>query len=240
MRIDVFTIFPGLVDEFAKESLMGRARTSGLLDLRAHDLRDGAQGAHRSVDDAPFGGGPGMVLKAEPVFQSVEAVDPPRPLLLMSPSGKPFSQAYAHELAQLSGFALLCGRYEGVDQRVRDHLVDGELSLGDFVLGGGEVAALAVVEAVTRLLPGAMGNDASANDESFVDDLLEYPHYTRPADFRGWSAPDVLLSGDHARIERWRRAQSLRLTVDRRPDLMERRGGVSASEQALLDEFPPT
>lgn len=217
---------------------MGRARQAGLLDLRLHDLREATTDTHRTVDDAPFGGGPGMVLKPEPVFDSVEAADPPRPLLLLSPSGRTFDQPYARELAALDGFSLLCGRYEGVDQRIRDHLIDDEVSLGDFVLSGGEVAALAVIEAVTRLVPGVMGNESSAEDESFTDYLLEYPQYTRPRDYRGWEVPDTLLSGDHAKVDRWRRAQSLRLTLGRRPDLVKRRGGFSSAEETILDEFP--
>ena len=212
MRIDVFTIFPDMVSGFAGEALLGRAQAAGVLDIRVHDLRDHASGAHRAVDDAPFGGGAGMVLMPEPLFASVEEADPPRPLLYLSPTGRRFDQAVARELAALDGFSLLCGRYEGVDERVREHLVDGELSLGDFVLGGGEVAAMVVLEAVGRLVPGVMGNDESAGDESFSDGLLEYPHYTRPASFRGWDAPEVLRSGDHARVARWRRAQALART----------------------------
>jgi len=237
MRIDVFTIFPALVDDFAAESVMGRARREGLLDLRLHDVRDATTDAHRSVDDSPFGGGPGMVLKPEPVFVTVEAADPPRPLLLMSPSGRRFNQSWATELAASGGFSMLCGRYEGVDQRIRDHLIDEELSLGDFVLSGGEVAALSVIEAVTRLVPGVMGNDDSAADESFAEGLLEYPHYTRPQDFRGWEVPAVLRSGDHGRVARWRRVQALRVTIARRPDLIEARGGLSSEDEKLLAEF---
>jgi tRNA (guanine37-N1)-methyltransferase len=239
MRIDVLTIFPDMVGAFADESLLGRARRNGLLDLRVHDLRDATTDNHRTVDDTPFGGGAGMVLMAEPIFATVEAVDPPRPLLLLSPGGRTLDQAYARELAALDGFSLLCGRYEGVDERVRTHLVDGEISIGDYVLAGGEVAAMVVLEAVGRLVPGVMGNDTSADDESFSDGLLEYPQYTKPAELRGWSVPDVLRSGDHGRVERWRRAQSLRRTVERRPDLIEARGGLTPDEQRLLDELPP-
>jgi tRNA (guanine37-N1)-methyltransferase len=179
-----------------------------------------------------------MVLMAEPVFGAVEAVDPPRPLFLLGPGGRRFDQPLARELAAGTGFSLLCGRYEGVDQRVVEHLVDDELSIGDYVLAGGEAAALVVVEAVSRLVPGVMGNDASAEHESFgADGLLEEPVWTRPAEFRGWSVPEVLRSGDHGRIERWRRAQALARTMARRPDLVERRGGLSEAERALLDEF---
>lgn len=180
-----------------------------------------------------------MVLMPEPVFAAVEEVDPPRPLLLLSPSGRRFDQSMAIELADTDGFSLLCGRYEGVDERIASQLCDGAVSIGDFVLAGGEAAALVVIEAVVRLVPGVMGNDQSAGDESFVDGLLEYPHYTRPAEFRGSEVPAVLRSGDHGRVARWRRAQALARTIALRPDLIESRGGISAADQALLDEFPP-
>ena len=176
MRVDVFTIFPDMVTGFASQSLLGRAQDSGVLDLRVHDLREQATDPHRTVDDAPFGGGAGMVLMAEPVFAAVEAAAPPRPLLYLSPAGRRLDQGWARELAAGEGFSLLCGRYEGVDERVRQHLVDGELSIGDYVLGGGEVAAMVVLEAVGRLVPGVMGNDSSADEESFSEGLLEYPH----------------------------------------------------------------
>jgi tRNA (guanine37-N1)-methyltransferase len=237
MRIDVFTIFPDLVGAFTGESLVGKAVTDGHLDLRVHDLRDAATGVHRSVDDAPFGGGAGMVFTPGPVFDSVEAVDPPRPLLLLGPGGRRLDQAYATELAALDGFSLLCGRYEGVDERVHEHLVDGELSVGDYVLAGGEVAAMVVIEAVGRLVPGVLGNQASVDDESFSTGLLEYPQYTRPAEFRGWEVPEVLRSGDHARVARWRRAQALVRTAERRPDLLAARGGLTDEERSWLREF---
>ena len=258
MRIDVFTIFPGLVDGFCRESLLGRAREAGRLDLRCHDLRDHTTDVHRTVDDSPFGGGAGMVLRPEPVFASVEAADPPRPLYLLGPGGRLFDQATARRLASGDGFSLLAGRYEGVDHRVREHLVDGELSIGDYVLAGGEVAACVVIEAVSRLLPGVMGNERSAERESFgggggpsvaavgapveasdPPGLLEEPQYTRPASFRGWEVPEPLRSGDHARVERWRRAQALHRTVAARPDLIAARGGLTAEEQGLLEEFDP-
>ncbi len=239
MRIDVFTIFPGLVDSFCAESLLGKTRTSGLLDLRLHDPRSHTTDVHRTVDDAPFGGGAGMVMKAEPLFAAVEAAQPPRPLLLLGPGGRRFDQAMANQLAGSDGFSLLCGRYEGVDHRVREHLVDGELSVGDVVLNGGEVAACLVIEAVVRLLPGAMGNASSPVEESFgAAGLLEEPHYTRPAEFRGWAVPDVLRGGDHARIQRWRRAQALHRTLRDRPDLIDVRGGLSETDRRLLEEFP--
>jgi tRNA (guanine37-N1)-methyltransferase len=239
LRVDVFTIFPALVDDFARESLLGRARTSGVLDVRVHDLRAHATGVHRSVDDAPFGGGAGMVLMPEPVFAAVEQVDPPRPLFLLGPGGRRLGQSLARSLAQGGGFSLLCGRYEGIDQRVHDHLVDDELSIGDFVLAGGEVAAMVVLEAVGRLVPGVMGNETSAEEESFAEGLLEYPHYTRPAEFRGWGVPPVLRSGDHARVAAWRRARALERTLAHRPDLIDARGGLTDDERALLEAHPP-
>lgn len=239
MRVDVFTIFPGLVDAFCGESLLGRARSQGLLDLRCHDLREHTTDVHRTVDDSPFGGGAGMLLRPEPIFASVEAASPVRPLFLLGPGGRKFDQRVAEELAAGDGFSLLCGRYEGVDHRVREHLVDGELSVGDVVLSGGEVAACLVVEAVTRLVDGAMGNAESPVTESFgAGGLLEEPQFTRPAEFRGWGVPEVLRSGDHARIARWRRAQALHRTRRDRPDLISARGGITDDERELLEEFP--
>jgi tRNA (guanine37-N1)-methyltransferase len=237
MRIDIFSIFPTLIEEFARHSLLGRAIDEGVLDLRVHDFRDRASGKHRSVDDTPFGGGPGMVLRPEPIARTVREVEPPRPLLALTPSGRHFDQKLAAELATTAGFALLCGRYEGFDQRILDDVVDGELSIGDYVLGGGEAAALVVVESVTRLVPGVMGNESSALEESFAGGLLEYPQYTRPATFEGSDVPEALRSGDHARIAAWRRVQSLALTIRRRPDLIEARGGLTREEQDLLREF---
>ena len=241
MRIDVFTLFPQLVDNFCSESLLGRARNEKLVDVRSHDLREHTTDVHHSVDDTPFGGGAGMVLRAEPVFESFEKSGAPRPLLLLSPGGKPFDQAFANKLASLEGFSLLCGRYEGVDHRIREHLVDEEVSVGDVVLAGGEVGACLIIEAVTRLLPGVMGNAMSPITESFgASGLLEEPHYTRPAEFRGWQVPEVLRNGNHAQIERWRRAQALHRTLAKRPDLVELRGGITKDEQRLLEEFPPS
>lgn len=238
MRIDIFTIFPKLIDGFCQVSLLGRARASGAVDLRVHDLRELRTDTHRSVDDTPYGGGAGMVMTPEPIFEAVEAADPPRPLLLLGPGGRRLDQAVAQDLAGGDGFSLLCGRYEGVDARVADHLCDGELSIGDFVLAGGEVAACVVIEAVTRLLPGVMGNPESAGDESFgTAGLLEYPQYTRPAEYRGHEVPEVLRSGDHGRIARWRHAQALVRTAEKRPDLLARRGGLSPQDQKDLAEF---
>ena len=238
LRVDVFTIFPGFFAGALETSLLGRARERGLVDVRLHDPRDWTSDRHRAVDDTPFGGGAGMVMMPEPLFAAVEAVDPFRPLWLLSAAGRRFDQALARELAEGPGFSLLCGRYEGVDQRVADHLCDGELSIGDYVLAGGEAAALVVIEAVARLVPEVMGNEASAGDESFAEGLVEYPQYTRPAQFRGWAVPEVLRSGDHGRIARWRRAQALRRTLERRPDLFEGRG-LSDEERALLEEAAP-
>jgi tRNA (guanine37-N1)-methyltransferase len=237
MRAEVFTIFPDLVTSWCGASLIGKAWRSGAIDIVVHDLRSGTSDPHRSVDDSPFGGGAGMVLAPEPVFVSVEAATPVRPLYLLGPGGRRFDQAMARELASGAGFSLLCGRYEGVDERVADHLVDGELCIGDYVLAGGEAAAIVVVEAVARLVPGVIGNLASTEEESFSDGLLEYPQYTRPAEFRGWGVPDVLLSGHHQKVARWRRAAALARTLERRPDLVAARGGLSADEQALLAEW---
>jgi tRNA (guanine37-N1)-methyltransferase len=238
VRIDVFSIFPDVVTGYCRASILGRAWQAGALDVRVHDLRQGADDPRRSVDDSPFGGGAGMVLMPEPLFRCIEAVpDLPRPLYLLTPGGRTFDQAMAAELAALAdgpsgGFSLLCGRYEGVDQRVADHLVDGELSVGDFVLAGGELAALVVVEAVARLRPDVLGNENSAADESFSAGLLEYPQYTRPATFRGWEVPDVLRSGDHGAVASWRRSQALLRTAARRPDLLE----VLVRASALTDD----
>jgi tRNA (guanine37-N1)-methyltransferase len=240
VRIDVFTIFPDVIEQYCSASLVGRGRARGLLDLRVHDLRAAAGDPRRSVDDAPFGGGPGMVLAPEPLFAAVESVERTaglaRPLLLLSPGGRRFDQAMANELAAAGSASLLCGRYEGVDQRVAEHLVDGEVSVGDVVLAGGEAGALVVIEAVARLVPEVLGNASSPTDESFADGLLEYPQYTRPAEFRGWRVPDVLVSGDHGAVDRWRRGQALARTLARRPDLIAARGGLRADEVDLLVE----
>jgi len=237
MRIDVFSVVPDYFSGPLDASLLGRARAAGVLDVRVHDPRRWATDRHRTVDDTPYGGGPGMVLMAEPLYRAVDAVDPARPLLLLSASGAVFDQGSARQLAGDDGFSLVCGRYEGVDQRVADDLCDGELSIGDVVVAGGEAAALVVIEAVTRLVPGVMGNEESGLEESFDAGLLEYPQYTRPAELRGRTVPEVLRSGDHARVARWRRAQALRRTLERRPGLLGR--DLTADERALLNEFPP-
>ena len=237
-RVDVLTLCPGLIEHYASDTILARAAQRGVWELHTHDLRDATDDAHRTVDDTPFGGGAGMVLRAEPIVRTVEAIaNLPRPLIAVTPSGTPFTQTTARRLAQGSGFSLLCGRYEGFDQRALDLVVDDEVSLGDFVLAGGELAALCITEAVVRLLPGALGNDSSVEEESFSEGLLEYPHYTKPAEFRGLVVPDVLRSGDHGKVERWRRAQALRRTKERRPDLFAQHVLTKEDEKALR-EFP--
>ena len=214
-RIDVISLFPEYLTGPSRLALLGKAIDRGEVALRALDPLEHTSDVHRTVDDTPFGGGPGMVLRPEPIFACVEANEVQRPLFVMSASGRTFDQSVAEELAAGPGFSLICGRYEGVDQRVADHLADGELAVGGAVLAGGEVAALYIIEAVTRLLPGVMGNAKSAEEESFAGGLLEYPQYTRPAEFRGWSVPEILKSGDHAKIAAWRREQSERRTAER-------------------------
>lgn len=237
MRIDVFSVFPELVDGALATSIIGRARTNNKIDLRLHDPRDHATDVHRSVDDSPFGGGAGMVMRPDIIAASIRAAEPPRPLLALSASGRRFDQAMAHELAQSGGFSLLCGRYEGIDQRVLDAEVDGEVSIGDFVLAGGEVAAAVIIEATVRLLPGVLGNADSIAEESFADGLLEYPHYTRPAEWEGQGVPPILTSGNHGAVDRWRHAMALKRTLERRPDLIDARGGLTDDEKKLLDEL---
>lgn len=240
MRIDVFSVFPTLVDDFCSGSLLGKARENDVVNLAVHDLRDYTHDVHRTIDDAPYGGGAGMLMRPEPIFEAVEAVQPARPLFLLGPGGKKFDQDAARYLATLPGFSLICGRYEGVDHRVRQNLIDGEISIGDVVLAGGEVAACVVIEAVTRLLPGVMGNSQSPLTESFDDrGLLEEPQFTRPIEFDGISVPDILRSGDHAAIARWRLAQALWHTQTWRPDLIAARGGLTPDEQALLEAVVP-
>jgi len=238
LRVDVLTLFPEVVSTYAQTSVLGRARERGVWELVTHDFRDATTDVHRSVDDTPYGGGAGMVLRPEPIVRTLETTEGlARPVIALTPSGTPFHQAQAARLAGLPGFTLLCGRYEGFDQRILDTVVDEEISLGDFVLAGGELAALCVVEAVVRLLPGGLGNDESSVEESFGDDLLEYPHYTKPARWRGLEVPDVLRSGNHAAIARWRRARALAVTLQRRPDLIARRGGLSAEDRQMLEEI---
>ena len=239
LRVDVLTLFPDAIGQYSTTSVLGRASERGVWSLHLHDIRDATDDAHRTVDDTPFGGGAGMVMRAEPILRTLdEHPEIARPLIALTPSGHPFTHADATRLSAMEGFSLLCGRYEGFDQRALDLAVDEEISLGDFVLAGGELAALCVIEAVVRLLPGALGNDESSVDESFGSGLLEYPHYTKPAVVRGRAVPEVLRSGDHARIARWRLAQSLHRTMRRRPDLMARRGGLTPAEAAIHEEFP--
>ena len=222
MKIDVLTLFPAMFAGPLDESIVKRARQAGLLDLTIHDLRDYTHDRHRTVDDTPYGGGPGMVLKPEPIFEAVEALaGESTRVTLMTPQGRPFKQTVARELAGCDHLLLICGSYEGFDERVREHLAQDEISIGDFVLTNGALPAMTVVDAVTRLIPGALGDDDSSTDESFSHGLLEYPQYTRPAEFRGWKVPDVLLSGHHAEIEKWRREQSLERTRNKRPDLLD-------------------
>ena len=237
MKVDVFSIFPEMITGYTKQSILGRAIESGLLEVSVHDLRLATTDKHRTIDDPPFGGGAGMVMMPEPVFNAVEEVDPQRPLILLGPSGRKFDQRLADELGSLEGFSLLCGRYEGVDERIGTDLCDDEISIGDFVLAGGELAALTVIETVARLKPGVLGNESSAKEESFSEGLLEYPQFTRPSSFRGLEVPEILLSGDHAKIERWRKAASIAKTLSLRPDLIEIRGGLSEDENKLLEEF---
>ena len=226
MRIDVVTIFPDALKPFFDSALLGKAGERGLVDVRVHDLRDYTTNKHRKVDDEPFGGGPGMVMTPEPFFRAVESIAPERKtdhprVILLGPQGPRLTQQVAHELAAIDWLVVLCGRYEGVDERVATELADEELSVGDYVLAGGEAAAAVVVDAVARLLPGVVGEPGSVERESFEDGLLDHPHYTRPADFHGHQVPEVLLSGDHAAIERWRREEAQRRTRERRPDLLE-------------------
>jgi tRNA (guanine37-N1)-methyltransferase len=222
VRIDIFTLFPAIFESPIRESLLGRAVTAGVLDVRLHDIRDQASDPHRQVDDEPFGGGPGMVMKAEPVFAAVESLGPDRGrTIVLSPAGRRLDQALARELASEPRLVLICGRYEGIDERVVEGLPAEEISIGDYVLSGGELPALILLEAVTRLVPGVIGREESHERDSFGEEgILDHPHYTRPREFRGLLVPDVLLSGNHAEIERWRRAAALEKTRRNRPDLV--------------------
>ena len=244
MHFDIFTLFPDMFAGPFDDSIIQRARKAGLVSIDLHNIRDYAEGRHKVTDDYPYGGGGGMVMKPEPIFRAVEAVldthfagpeelggeaspsareqgDTAVPIILLTPQGRPFDQAVALELADYQQVALICGRYEGVDERVRRYLCTDEISIGDFVLSGGEIAAMVIVDAVTRLLPGALGDERGADQDSHATGLLEYPHYTRPPNFRGWRVPEVLLSGHHANVVRWRREQALRRTWERRPDLLQ-------------------
>ncbi|MFZ6031077.1 MAG: tRNA (guanosine(37)-N1)-methyltransferase TrmD [Chloroflexota bacterium] len=235
MRFDIFTLFPEVFEPYLQTSIVQRARQNDLIQVKLHNIRDWTTDRHRTTDDMPYGGGGGMVMKVEPVFAAIEGVlgkPPVCPVVLMSPQGRVFNHRVAAELAQHPRLAFLCGRYEGVDERIRQHLVTDQISIGDYVLSGGELPALVLLDAITRLIPGALGDPTGAEDDSHASGLLEYPHYTRPPEFRGWAVPDVLLSGDHGKIARWRREQSLLRTLQQRPDLLEK-ALLSDAERAL-------
>ncbi len=237
LRFDVFTLFPEVFTPYLQSSILKRAHENDIIDVTLHNIRDWTSDRHHVCDDMPYGGGGGMVMKPEPIFTAVESVlgaPPGCPLILLSPQGRVFTQAVAEELARQPHLALLCGRYEGIDERVIEHLVTDEISIGDYVLSGGELPALVLIDAITRLLPGALGDPEGAWDDSHATGLLEYPHFTRPPEFRGWSVPEVLLSGDHARIARWRRQQALLRTRLRRPDLLDK-ADLSDSDRDFLN-----
>jgi len=242
MRIDILTIFPGMFRGPFEESIVKRAVEKGLVQIFVHDIRDYASDKHRTVDDYPFGGGPGMLMKAEPLFAAVEDVQGQAaeqgPVVLLTPQGRLFDQGVAVELARHDRLILICGHYEGMDARVHEHLATDEISIGDYVLSGGELAAMVVVDAVVRQIPGALGSPDSSADDSFSQGLLEYPQYTRPADFRGMAVPEMLLSGNHGEIARWRRQQSLLRTAQRRPDLLARADLTEEERQWLLTNLP--
>ena len=242
MQFDIFTLLPEVFPPYLESSILQRAQQRGLIDVRVHNIREHARDRHHTTDDVPYGGGGGMVMKPEPVIEAVELVlgieagaRPECPVILMTPQGRVFSQSIASELASHARIALICGRYEGVDERIRRQIVTDEISIGDFVLTGGELPALLVVDAVSRLLPGVLGDPDGAMDDSHASGLLEYPHYTRPPQFRGESVPEILLSGDHARIDKWRREQSLLRTLQRRPDLLAK-AELSPADRKFLKE----
>src|SRR5436305_1177394 len=237
MHVDIFTLFPGMFQGPFNESILKRAQERGLLSIRLHNIRDAATDKHHIVDDYPYGGGAGMVMKPEPIFAAVESIYEGGPIILLTPRGRLFDQQIAHELAHEPRITLLCGHYEGIDERVHQHLVTDEISIGDFVLTGGELAAMIVVDATSRLLPGVLGGEESTLVESHSNGLLEYPHFTRPPEFRGWCVPDVLLSGNHAEIARWRRKEAIRRTRARRPDLFEKLDLSSKVDLKLLKEL---
>ncbi len=242
MIFDILTLFPGIFESPLRESILGKAVSRGLVTVRLHNLRDYAEGKHRITDDRPFGGGEGMVMKPEPIVHALEAIRPDGPephVVLMSPQGRLFTQEVARKFAALPRVVLICGRYEGVDERVARFFVHEEVSVGDFILTGGELAALVVVDAVARLIPGVLGNEASPEAESFRGAVLEHPHYTRPREFRGHRVPEVLLSGNHEKIRRWRRQQALIRTRERRPDLFQRLR-LNREDRELLDEYDRT
>ncbi|HEX9332161.1 MAG TPA: tRNA (guanosine(37)-N1)-methyltransferase TrmD [Anaerolineales bacterium] len=245
MQFEVFTLLPEIFPPYLESSILLRARQRGLLDVRVHNIRDYTHDKHHTTDDTPYGGGGGMVMKPEPVFEAVESVlgstsnqtqPTPVPIILLTPQGRVFTQRAAEELVRHERIALLCGRYEGVDERIREHLVTDEISIGDYVLTGGELPALMIIDAVSRLIPGVLGDPTGAEDDSHSMGLLEYPHYTRPPEFRGWKVPDVLLSGDHAKIEKWRREQALMRTLTRRPDIFEK-AELSEEDQKIVERL---
>ena len=242
MHFDILTLFPSMFEGAFSESIIKRAIEAGLVSIAIHDIRDFTTDRHRTADDAPYGGGGGMVMKPEPIFAAVEAILGPIakargvPIILLTPQGRLLTQEVARELASHERLVLICGHYEGVDERVRQHLATDEISIGDYVLSGGEVPAMVIVDAVTRLIPGVLGDPGATFEDSFSHGLLEYPHYTRPPIFRGWAVPEVLLSGDHAAIARWRRREALRRTWQRRPDLLER-VELTAEDRDFLREL---
>lgn len=239
MRFDIFSLFPDVFETYLNTSILKKAQELGSLEVHAHNIRDWATDKHHTTDDTPYGGGGGMVMKPEPIFSAVESIlgSPPTcPVILLSPQGRPLTQKIAFELTEHEHIALLCGRYESVDERIRQHLVTDSISIGDYVLTGGELPALIVVDAITRLLPGVLGDPEAAIDDSYATGLLEYPHYTRPPEFRGWDIPDVLLSGNHAEIARWRRHESLKRTLESRPDLLSK-ADLSKEDLAFLQNL---
>lgn len=237
MRFDVFTLLPDAFLPYLQASILQKATERGLLEFHVHNIRDFTHDKHHTTDDMPYGGGGGMVMKPEPVFEAVESTlgtPPACPVIMLTPQGRVFNQQIARDLAQHQQVALICGRYEGIDERIREHLVTDEISIGDYVLTGGELPALILIDAVSRFIPGVLGDPTGAEDDSHASGLLEYPHYTRPPEFRGWRVPDVLLSGDHGKIARWRREQSLRRTRARRPDLLET-ADLTRDDKKLLE-----
>jgi len=236
MRFEVFSLFPEVFAPYLQTSILLRSQQSGLLEVHLHNVRDWTTDRHHVTDDEPYGGGGGMVMKPEPIFAAVEGIlgaPPACPVILLTPQGRLFNQETAQQLASQPRLGLICGRYEGVDERVRQHLATDEISIGDYVLTGGEIPALVLIDAIARLLPGAIGDPDGAQDDSHASGLLEYPHYTRPASYRGWQVPEVLVSGDHARIARWRRQQALLRTRQRRPDLLAK-AGLSEPDRKFL------
>jgi tRNA (guanine37-N1)-methyltransferase len=239
MRFDVFTLFPSVFEPYLEASILQKAQQNQLIQIELHNIRDWAPDKHHVTDDTPYGGGGGMVMKAPPIFDAVEATlgNPPScPLILLSPQGRPFSAALAKEFSLLPQIGLLCGRYEGIDERIRDHLITDQISIGDYVLTGGELPALIMIDAISRFIPGVLGDPDGADDDSFASGLLEYPHYTKPEEFRGWHVPEVLLSGNHAKIKLWRKQQSLLRTLKQRPDLLSRYP-LSDSDKKLLQKI---